>query len=348
MKNSERGFTLIELLVVIAIIGVLVALLLPAAQSAREAARRAQCVNNLKQMALACHNYESAQGSFPMGNRALAESYPGQTGPCTVYVGHSAFNYMMPYLEAGNAYNVWNFSRTYNSFSNSTASMILVPSYLCPSDTNAPKSDTTQFIGTSRNSYGTSRGQMENIYFNWAYTAPPDPTGQYYSTCNYGGGDGMFMPEGVVRIADVLDGTSNTFLFGEISRFREEPAGSYFNFGNVTGAFQGPPWTGSPFWPGDIRPTSGAFVIPRLNAPPDKTGAVIAACFGAVVLPPDWMPVVACQSLGQWGFRSNHPGGANFAMADGSVRFVKNSISLMNYRALATRAGGEVISADSY
>ena len=141
---------------------------------------------------------------------------------------------------------------------------------------------------------------------------------------------------------------SNTFLFGEMSRFKDEPGGSQFNFGNTTGAFVGPPWGGTPAWPGDIRVTSGAFVIPRLNAPPDKTGNVIDQCFANAIVPPDWIDVPACLNLGQWAFRSLHPGGANFAFADGSVKFIKETLNRNIYRALGTRAGGEVIGADQY
>ena len=335
-QRSRTGFTLIELLVVIAIIAVLISLLLPAVQSAREAARRAQCVNNLKQIALAAHNYESSQGSFPMGNRALASGYLGAPDPCSVWIGHTAFTYLMPYLEGGNTYNVFNLVRPYNSWSNLTEGLVKTAAYLCPSDSQAiDDPDIQQFITTTQNSYATSRGRMENITYNWALAAAlPDPKAPYASTCNYGGGDGLFEPEGSVRISAIVDGASNTFMFGEASRFKNEPAGSNFNFANVAGTFVGPPWTApNPAWPGDARVTSGAFVIPKLNAPPDMTGNVIANCFATAVQPPDWISVQACQNLGQWGFRSLHPGGANFAFADGSVKFIKESIDLLTYRA---------------
>jgi prepilin-type N-terminal cleavage/methylation domain-containing protein/prepilin-type processing-associated H-X9-DG protein len=348
---AARGFTLIELLVVIAIIAVLISLLLPAVQSAREAARRASCINNLKQIALACHNYESAQGSFPMGNI----TYRFDGGACTTYFLHTAFNFILPYIEGGAQYSAYNFSRTYRNFANSTAALTKVASYVCPSDSEAAPSP-AGFVWTDQNSYAMSRGQMENLYFNWAVTTFPDPSAPYYQTCNYGGGDGLFQPDGIVRVQAVTDGTSNTFLVGEMSRFKNEPQGSHFNFGNIAGAFGGPVWgAASTTWPGDIRPTSGAFVIPLPNSPPDTTGTQIANCFAACVQPPDWYnPVLnatglpSCKTLGQWSFRSLHPGGLNMAFADGSVKFIKTSIAWMTYRALGTRAGGEVVSADAY
>jgi len=350
-RRFRDGFTLIELLVVIAIIAVLISLLLPAVQSAREAARRAQCVNNLKQIALAAHNYESAQGSFPMGN--VTFRFDG--GACTTVFLHTAFNFILPYIEGGAQYNAYNFSRTYRNFANSTAALTRVSTFICPSDSEAAPSP-EGFVWTNQNSYAMSRGQQENLYFNWAVASFPDPNAPYYSTCNYGGGDGVFMPDGVVRVSAVSDGTSNTFFFGEMSRFPNEPSGSHFNFGNIAGAFGGPVWgAASTAWPGDVRPTSGAFVIPLPNSPPDMTGNQISTCFNAAIQPPDWYnPVLnaaglpSCKTLGQWAFRSLHPGGVNFAFADGSVRFIKNSTNWSTYRSLGTRAGGEVVSADSY
>jgi prepilin-type processing-associated H-X9-DG protein len=194
-----------------------------------------------------------------------------------------------------------------------------------------------------------SRGRNENIGINWGNVQPPDPTAPYVQNCNGDPGDGMFGYEHAFKIAEVTDGLSNTFLIGEATRYVGQPT-SVQNVVNISWEFI------DDFSPGDgmnglpivLHPTAGAFVVPKLNAPPDKTGAVWGACFANLVYPPDWISVVACQNLGQYGFHSLHPGGANFAFADGSVKFLKDSVNILTYRALGTRAGGEVLSADSY
>jgi prepilin-type N-terminal cleavage/methylation domain-containing protein/prepilin-type processing-associated H-X9-DG protein len=355
---STGGFTLIELLVVIAIIAVLIALLLPAVQSAREAARRAQCVNNLKQLALASHNYESSTGSFPMGNVAQNAIANGFGAACAKSQLYSAFDYILPYMEQSTGYNSYNFiwpgdmyPQAVTAGPNVTAGLQKIASYVCPSDQpSLPLTLTNTTIAINQGSYGMNRGRQENIFFNWATVATlPDPAGQFASTCNYGGGDGAFMPESVTRIADFTDGTSNTFLFGEMSRFPNEPA-NIFQFMGLTAAWGDGTWN-----PNGVRVTGGAFVVPALNSPPDTsaTGTIFNACFANCAFPPDWLnnakiPGGPCNTLGQWAFRSFHPGGANFAMADGSVKFVKNSVNLVTYRALGTRNVGEVVSSDQY
>jgi prepilin-type N-terminal cleavage/methylation domain-containing protein/prepilin-type processing-associated H-X9-DG protein len=354
-RRRIAGFTLIELLVVIAIIAVLIALLLPAVQSAREAARRAQCVNNLKQIALACFNYESTAGSFPMGNVVFNDIANGFGPPCTQSQLYSAFAFILPYVEQSGGYNAYNFTWPGDMYPNAvtagpnvTAGLQKIASFICPSDQPALPIDVTMYtIAISQSSYGMNRGRIENLFSNWAVASFPDPGQPYFSTCNYGGGDGPFMPESVVRIADVTDGTSNTFLFGEMSRFPNEPA-NIFQFANIASA-----WGDSTYYSSGVRVSGGAFVIPALNSPPDTTGTVFKACFAGTIQPPDWLknsaiPGGPCNTLGQWGFRSFHPSGANFAMGDGSVKFIKNSINLVVYRALGTRNVGEIVSADQY
>ena len=361
-SGVSRGFTLIELLVVIAIIAVLIALLLPAVQAAREAARRAQCTNNLKQMGLAAHNYNSANGAFPIGwmGPALPNTYLGLP-PCygSNPIGHTAFVYMLPYMEGGAAYNAWNITRVYNSYANNTGSFTKLNSYVCPSDTpNVP--DPSGDFPVAQASYAASEGLQEQLLYNWATVATvPDPKGQYANSCNLGPGDGMFGPYYAQREASVTDGLSNTLLFGENSRFINEPGGSNFYFNYVAGFWSGPPWTGgSTYWTNDYRITGVVPSIALPNSPPDLTGNMINNCVfnSPASFPPDLAnlssnpnsPLFACTKWGQISFRSLHPGGVNFAFADGSVHFIKSTINLITYRALATRAGNEVISSDQY
>jgi prepilin-type N-terminal cleavage/methylation domain-containing protein/prepilin-type processing-associated H-X9-DG protein len=358
-RSSRHGFTLIELLVVIAIIAVLIALLLPAVQAAREAARRAQCVNNLKQIALAAMNYESSNGSFPIGYSGAAPVYPGLNN-CSMSdpVGHSAFVYILPYLEGGAAYNAWNVVRIYNSLSNQTGSQTKISSYICPSDTPAAGDPAGDFV-VAQASYAGCEGTQETVAYHWAGlgTQPPVATAPYANSCNQGPSDGIFGPTYTQSIASVTDGTSNTLMFGEMSRFINEPGGSNFSFNYAAGWWNGPPWSSStPYWTGDIRWTGLISTIALPNSPPDMTGKLSALCVvtgglpntlanGSTTTAGKYFP---CTKWGQLAFHGLHAGGVNFAKADGSVQFIKSSISLMTYRALGTRAGGEVISSDQY
>jgi prepilin-type processing-associated H-X9-DG protein len=195
-----------------------------------------------------------------------------------------------------------------------------------------------------------SRGTQENIYTNWATSAWPDPAQPNPLHCNAALGNGMFGAEDIVKIAMVTDGTSNTTLFGDMSRFKNE-SGSIFNFYHFTAVFTaantGESWTNALF------PQTGAFTLPRINSPPDTTGnianSIWPGCGTSYGIPTDWL--TGCPqalTLGQWAFRSNHPGGANMAFADGSVKFIKQTVADRSWQALGTRAGNEVLSSDSY
>jgi prepilin-type N-terminal cleavage/methylation domain-containing protein/prepilin-type processing-associated H-X9-DG protein len=347
----RHGFTLIELLVVIAIIAVLIALLLPAVQAAREAARRAQCVNNLKQIALSCFNYESANGSFPIGNFANNVVPNAAGAACSEGMMWSAMTFMLGSMEGNTTYNAYNLfwpadnGKAASSGPNVTAATTKIASFICPSDTlSTPCNPNLYTIPFAQSSYGQSRGTWENILFNWFNAS--GACQMFASQCCWGGGTGMFMPESVVKISDVTDGTSNTTFFGEMSRFRQEPA-NLFQFSNLVAGF-----TDNTFYTGGFRDVGGAFNVAAPNSPPDTTGVNTNACLGPAALPPDWLsqagPGGPCNVLGQFAFRSNHPGGVNFAFADGSVKFIKNSVSLPTYRAIGTRALGEVVSSDQY
>jgi prepilin-type N-terminal cleavage/methylation domain-containing protein/prepilin-type processing-associated H-X9-DG protein len=356
LRVPARGFTLIELLVVIAIIAVLIALLLPAVQAAREAARRAQCVNNLKQIALACHNYESVNGTFPMGNRYIdLNCYaiaPGNTSCSTAagacWFGHSAFNFILPYMEQNAQYSAFNFGGVANSVRNFTGIQSTVSSFICPSDLPIGPIPATGTYSPAQTSYGMSRGTQENIYENWATTSWPDNAAPNPAHCNAAVGNGMFGAEGSIRIAEVIDGTSNTTLWGDMARYKDEPS-DHYNFYFFTAVYNPTSWGNT--W-NDLRPQTGAFTYPPINTPPDLNqvyaNQVFGVCGSGNGIPSDWLQnCPAALKLGEFAFRSNHPGGANFAMADGSVRFIKQSINNLTYQGLGTRAGGEVISADA-
>jgi prepilin-type N-terminal cleavage/methylation domain-containing protein/prepilin-type processing-associated H-X9-DG protein len=344
LRYEQRGFTLIELLVVIAIIGVLVALLLPAVQSAREAARRAQCVNNLKQLGLALHNYESTHNAYPMGAITRSRTYDN----CGVYWGHTWLNSILPYLEATNQYNSVNFSRPYNSVTQFTAFRLKIGTLICPDDTANTDLTNQGFIVTMQSSYYAMRGLTENTYYYWGLST----TAPNANRCGAIDGEGVFGSNISYEVKDVRDGLSSTIYLGEVSRFKNEPPNSTFNFANIAGAFVGPDWvSGVTAWPGDVRVTAGAYAVPKINAQAvtnNVTACIMGNPFGTPQFgnPPGW--INTCLNLGQFGFRSNHPGGANFLFGDGSVHFLKETINMNIYHALATRALGEVVSADSY
>lgn len=352
-RNAPRGFTLIELLVVIAIIAVLIALLLPAVQAAREAARRAQCVNNLKQFALACHNYESANSTFPMGrNRQNYIDVGG--GPQGYHDGWGQFGALLLYAEQQQLYNAINITLGPYQLRNSTFPGIGITSLWCPSDGVI---NGLRFFEQSAGWDGTTIGICYTNYNGMMGTF----TGNDTNATTISAENGMFPDTGrpswlgfpgraPVRISEVTDGTSNTILFGERAQGKLNQVGCSAGGGCN---FEGNGWWAD----ADFGDSSITAMYP-MNMKQGDQAVDGNSCDGA-----NMFPLSAS---------SYHSGGCNFAFADGSVKFLKDSISTWNaslitrdancvpvtnpatgavagvYQALATRNGGEVISSDQY
>ena len=316
--RPRGGFTLIELLVVIAIIAVLIALLLPAVQAAREAARRAQCGNNVKQIGLAFHNYHQANNCFPVGGYggALPTVAVGdQPGTRALRIG-SWGQAILPYLEQGPLFNAINQDLWYIHPANSTAVRTLVPAYLCPTNqfpaTARPNPDVPadQALFYARNDYSGNYGERALRCFP-AFGCPN----------NYGTGSGargvlLTIAEPVNSVATLLDGTSSTIVAGEAHEAMFGYWASHKNFldqsapiGARNGLVPGTTWA---------------------SCQVSKTSKILGK--------------IGCDLTQE--FASYHAGGANFAFADGSSRFLREAINPKVLAALLSRAGGEVISAD--
>jgi prepilin-type N-terminal cleavage/methylation domain-containing protein/prepilin-type processing-associated H-X9-DG protein len=361
--HKRLGFTLIELLVVIAIIGVLIALLLPAVQSAREAARRTQCVNNLKQIGIALHNYHSAHDVFPMG---ITDSPDDDMSWGGVWSGWSAQALMLPFLEQQPVYASANFDWAPYAWANDPTVMnMIVNNFLCPSDPNAGPRHT--------NSYAASYGATTTPLWSWG-DAPCPPCFDAHRPQH---SSGMFTLEHVYGIRDARDGTSNTIAFAEIltgeqgqlhdgasnpSRYR----GNFIMLGGgpVGGSVQLNAFTNQPAVLATLEACRDAF---RNQGPPSvgihdyrgyrwAMGLAGFSSFNTIQPPNDSFG--GCRfddRLNVWpdqsysiGASSAHPGGVNSLMADGSVRFVKETVNLGIWWALGTRSGGEIISSDAY
>lgn len=315
MSNPKHrsAFTLVELLVVIAIIGLLVGLLLPAVQSAREAARRMQCSNNLKQLGLGLHNYESTFKRFPAGRNDMR---------------HSPHSALLPYLEQANVQNLVDFGVRWDHPNNEVARTTTLSVYRCPSDP----------VEFAPNEWGTTNyrcSQGSGILWGLPPTNTSDP--------NYGmpAPNGVFIPNLYLRFGDITDGTSNTAAFsehglGDFSNAIVSKTDTFWPRTNPATAdealrdcmaiditdlsFQRVSDVGAP-WMHGYHSTTGYFHA----LPPNSRSCMFPP--GRIATAP----------------QSYHPGGVQVTRCDGSVTFISDSVDLLSWRAFGSRNGGEAI-----
>lgn len=353
-RAVRRGFTLIELLVVIAIIAVLIALLLPAVQAAREAARRIQCTNNLKQIGLSIHNYESAQSVIVTGRILSIGSGPGQCANGALLSGCQDtpwFVLLLPYYEGSTISNAFNFSIGSSGpttgpaglplglFVNSTVTVSKLAMMQCPSDREmsftwpAPYSSIVTFPMTKGNyavNWGNTQYDQGLDQASYGYT-PAAPT--------------LAMPfplDKPARISSITDGTSNTVFVAEILK-------------GSTNDIRGTLWMSLPgagVFNTRFTPNGFNDIYQYVN-PALKGSSGVAK---SDTLPNGFCVTegsLPCQNVNPYAFanagaRSLHPGGVNTLFGDGSVRFLKNTINAQTWVALGSISGGEVISADQF
>lgn len=324
MSARRHAFTLIELLVVIAIIAILIALLLPAVQQAREAARRTQCKSQLKQIGLAIHNYESTHTCFPPGQIRLQFSSMPRVRGWSMYVQ------LLPYFDQAPLYNQWDFANPMTNESNGNTAIIL-PVLLCPSSpiTQNPftkpsgaRYAVTSYCGNGgTQSHPPAASKGDGVFAGAGPAITTPPTLQY----------------GLVRIRDLIDGTSNTLLLGERSH-HDPNYDTFFANGYATNPMGG--WgywssTGGQLGLTDITLSSYAKINYRLpfdfaNKPSSISNATT---FDA--------SVESISRLCAYG--SHHTGGAQFTLADGSIRFISENVDATVLRSLSTRMGSEVV-----
>ncbi len=343
MKRIRSGFTLVELLVVIAIIGILVGLLLPAVQAAREAARRMQCGNNVKQLALAYHTYESAFKAMP---RTASPAFDTATAPAQQtgsWNGYSALVGILPNIEQGSLFNQFTFRQYHydatvlpgQTNSALTLGRFRIPGFVCPSDRAYPSTTDTGW-----SNYGVSEGSNAG----WNVTAAFR--------------NGFFQRDVYNKFGDCTDGLSNTIMLAEFVKGDGDNT-TLTNMGDVVRgvAFPNAPiskrfitqanldaYGAAGLAAGSTASNQLTFAGFRWAAPGFYNGAI------NTMAPPNWrFPAVhECTGCGQadaqgiFPARSRHSGGAQHAMGDGSVQFISNTVNLTTYQALGSAFAGDI------
>jgi prepilin-type N-terminal cleavage/methylation domain-containing protein/prepilin-type processing-associated H-X9-DG protein len=370
MPSRRRGFTLIELLVVIAIIAVLIALLLPAVQAARAAARRMQCVNNLKQIGLANHNYHQVHDSFPMGVSLNMYSLPPFWRAKNSW-GH--FGLLLPFLEQQSVYNAANFNWGVEEGApgssapidiNVTAADSQISQFICPSDPLGGNGGSISFLNNNdkdtSNYYGCVGATTSLSVPNGVDTGTIQfiPTGNFPSTES----TGMFSFQKVYGLRDCTDGSANTIFYSEglVNPVNTGPRIKNIGVNNVGMAasarilnvFADPVSIQTAIGLCNTAwQTGGSF--DNQKGRDWAHGCMTQTLFNTVVTP-NATPWTHCSNTGSTTMApfsnaaSYHPGGVNTLFTDGSVKFIKDSTAKNVWWGLGTRAGGEVISADSY
>jgi prepilin-type N-terminal cleavage/methylation domain-containing protein/prepilin-type processing-associated H-X9-DG protein len=323
--RRARGFTLIELLVVIAIIAILIALLLPAVQAARAAARRIQCVNNLKQIGIGMHNHHDTQGTLPWG----AKNSPAQSWVFLV----------LPYMEQISMYNAANLNQASTAFANSTVAQAKLSVFNCPSD---PLAGATWISANLTTVPNRAKG---NYVVNWGNSDYEQnmTTADSFAPANLGAFATVTSIRGPFRvnntttailpygIRDITDGTSNTMMTSEI---------------RIVGDFGGKSDARGDVWSGTTKcgymftaaTTPNSLIVDQLDG---KNG-----CPNPKFDPPCYQASGAQREFNA--ARSYHAGGVDVLFSDGSVKFIKDTVNLSTWRALSTMNGEEIISADAY
>jgi prepilin-type N-terminal cleavage/methylation domain-containing protein/prepilin-type processing-associated H-X9-DG protein len=328
--QNRMGFTLIELLVVIAIIAVLIALLLPAVQAAREAARRIQCTNNLKQLGLAMHNYHSTLGTFPMGRTGINRptgslGYPGDTTGANHRMTWAWW--IFPYLEQGAVFGAINFNLPYDNLAQTTSLYTKIGGYMCPSDPNSGWINTFtykfplyNYVANWGNATYDQAGPVTPADNPFTGLQPPNPVTFQGAPFNL---------DIAVGVQNITDGTSNTLLMSELIVCISD--------GTVAGTID---HRGAILNDDHNCPMFMAYTTPNSQIP----DWVTSWCLYPYSQNPPCINTTPAYNAA----RSYHPGGVNSLFCDGSVRFEKNSVNVQTWRALSTTQGSEVVSSDSY